>query len=367
MAFLKNIGELIIGQKLSVSVKTLAHEIVNRSVNKDHFIEVLVQIFYRFTRVGLIALLLSLIPIWLLYQQNKILKNQNKLIETQIKQINNQNQLIESQRRSSLMFVYGNILEQIHSDLTQNQNSRELTQQTIGNIISLSKGLKPYRILEDSTFFPKPLSPERGQLLNTLLNSNISENSLSKIFKKADFSFSDLREFDLQNVKCIGCYLKNSEMHGSDISFSDFTGANLSNTCLNYAKIANTNFNYANLSNADFDEVVFFDSTLFNMAIISNPNWFNEIEQTGFNKIITFNSVAEKHVVDTIGFTEFDEKGISRYGFRIRSLCESFGEDEIKINQREILTVQEVIQLHKNIQNNPALRAAIIEDTTESN
>ena len=156
-------------------------------------------------------------------------------------------------------------------------------------------------------------------------------------------------------------------MHNSDISFSDFTGANLSNSCLSNAKIANTIFDYANVSNADFDEAIFFDSTSFNMTIVSSPNWFDRIRQTGFNKISTFNSVAEEHVIDTVGFTEFDEKGISRYGFRILSLSNKLGVDEKEITQREPFTEEEIIQIRKNIKNNPALREAIIIDTSKSN
>lgn len=361
--FVKNVGELFIGKKLSSSVKSLSSAIIDKTVTKDQFIEVIVQIFYRFTRIGLIAVLLSIIPVWLLSQQNKILRNQNKLIGIQIANLNNQNQLIESQRRSSLMFVYGNILEQINDDLNQNIKSRKLSPQTIGNIVSLSKGLKPYKFLEDSTLIEDPLSPERGQLLNTLLNSNISQESLKLIFNRADFSYSDLREFDLQNVKCIGCNLQYAEIHGSDLSFSDFSGSNLKNSCLKYSIIANTKFDFANLSNADFDECQFNDSTSFNKTIISSIHWFDEIDQTGYDRNLYFNAMAENHVIDTIGFTEFYTQGTTRSGFRVFNKENDIEYNKIEVNSRRAFSDDEILKMRYNILNNPNFKSIFTIDT----
>ncbi len=226
------------------------------------------HLIYRFTRLGFIGLALAMIPIWLLYQQNNKIDTQNILITNQNKRLDQQTYLQEAERRSSLVFLFSNIMDAIDKELKEDvgeKEKRDLSPQLVGRVIALSTRLKPYLYLEGDSLISKPLSPERGQLLLSLVESQLDTVTLSKIFRKADFSSSDLESANLQdsylkgiklwntdltNSNLIGANLEDARLSSSDLSSSNLSNANLLKADMQYTKLLHVKFNNTNLQNA---------------------------------------------------------------------------------------------------------------------
>lgn len=133
-----------------------------------------------------------------------------------------QNQLIESSRRSNLVFELSTILNQISMETSK--QDKDLSYNLIGRIIAFSKSLRPYKYLnEQGDLVERLLSPERTQLLISIIHSNLSQHTLDRIFKDADFSYSDLRMINFE-----GSYLKGINLTNSYIEDCSFENANLS-------------------------------------------------------------------------------------------------------------------------------------------
>jgi len=185
---------------------------------------------------------LALIPITLLYQQNQLLSSQNErfdiqnnLITKQNKRLDQQTYLQEAERRSSLVFLFSNVMDAVDSELKDDKNTnRSLSPQLIGRIAGLSTRLKPYQYLDGDTLINKPLSPERGQLLISLLGSELDTATLKKIYEKANFSYSDLKYADLNSS-----YLKGINLSKSDLSHAILDGANLQKANLKESYLGN--------------------------------------------------------------------------------------------------------------------------------
>lgn len=348
-------NNLIFGKGLIDSIKTFLDELPK--VSNNTIANLLGHIAFRFIRIGIFASLIAILPILLLMQQNRLLGYQNELVKHQNKQIENQNQLIEGQRRSSLMLLFGNIVNMLDNDLKENKE-RNLSEQTISSIISLSKGLKPYHQLEDSVLSKKSLSPERGQLLLLLTSSQINQKSLDKIFLKADFTNSDLRRANLENAYLKNCNLENSELHLSNLSKVNFENAILRSACLRQSNVGSTNFSNAELSYAIFDNALFSDSTKLDNSIVDNKNWFNNIIMDEYSSIIYFNSICNKYGIDSTEFTLFGENKILLSGYRVINLDKTESLLNIKLfPERQMLTPEK----------GKLLREKILSDTNLSN
>jgi len=249
------------------------------------------HLVYRFTRLGLIGLMLALIPITLLYQQNQLLFTQNERFDIQNELITQQNELVtqqnqlatrqnkrldqqtylqEAERRSSLVFLFSNIMDAVDKELKDDYSGddiRNLSPQLVGRIVALSTRLKPYRYLDGDVLTVKPLSPERGQLLVSLLSSDLDSLTMKEIFLKADFRYADLeganlvRAYlngvnlegaDLRNATLINASLVGANLYGADAEGADLSNTNLNNADLRHANGYSSNFSSADLMRTDF-------------------------------------------------------------------------------------------------------------------
>lgn len=279
------------------------------------------QLVYRFTRLGIIGLILSSIPIWLLYNQNKILSKQNVTIENQSKlmekqsnileiqneRIYQQNLLQEASRRNNLQFEISSILDLIDQELKKDYNNnkkRDLSPELEGRIIALNSRLEPYFFIEGKELIKKPLSQERGQLLLSLINSKLEKDAFRRIVEKMnlnnvdlrnttitnaslydlDFSNSDFSNAKFTNTSLSNCYMDEVEMqritfencdltkifsHTSNWSYSEFKEVKLDSSEILHSNFSNTTFERVNVSglhldpinfeNSRFDEVIGFD------------------------------------------------------------------------------------------------------------
>ena len=197
----------------------------------------------------------------LLYNQNKLLTQQNAFIQQQTYRLDQQTYLQEAGRRSSLIFLMGNLLDAIDRELKADigrPGVRDLSPQIIGQIVALSTSLRPYRYLENGSLVDREISPERGQLLLSLVNSEIDNSALRRIFLSADFSYAELSEAVLA-----GEYLGSINLREANLSKANLNGAsailvgailskaNLSDTDLREAIIEQTDFRGASLYGTD--------------------------------------------------------------------------------------------------------------------
>lgn len=215
------------------------------------------HLVYRFTRLGLIGLVIASIPIILLYKQNQKIDTQNELITKQNKRLDQQTYLQEAERRSSLVFLFSNIMDAIDEELKNDvgiKGKRDLSPQLIGRIIALSQSLKPYHYMDGDSLINKPLSPERGQLLISLINSNLDDNTFEKIILKSDFSFADLKNVELKGINLRSAKLSNSDLSYANLEDAIMREIELTGARLEAATLSNSDLRYANMNGANLSK-----------------------------------------------------------------------------------------------------------------
>jgi len=146
-----------------------------------------------------------------------------------------------------------NIMDKLDLELRSNPQ-RRLSDPLIGRIVSLSQSMRPYRYLENDSLTPRQLSPERGQLLFMLVNSDLDQGTYDKIYARANFNYADLREANFSEAYLRGAQLANSSFSKANFNFADLQGADLSNAWLEQATFRNTLMSGINLSSANLRE-----------------------------------------------------------------------------------------------------------------
>ncbi len=264
----KTVGKLVastttrymVGKGLKSSFKQLLEELPNGKVSKDTLADILTHFIWRVTRIGTFALVMGLAPMlilivqtWILSRQNKELDVQNKLIGRQNERLDQQINLEEGNRRSSLIFFMSNIMDKLDLELRSNPD-RTLSEPLIGRIVSLTQSMRPYRYLENDSLTPRQLSPERGQLLFSLINSDLDQRTYDKIFARANFNYADLREANFSEAYLRGAQLAHSSFSNANFNYADLTNADLRGAYLEKATFRNTLMDGVNLSDANLHE-----------------------------------------------------------------------------------------------------------------
>jgi len=245
---------------LYASISKLVEEVAARKVERETIRDVLYATLRRLTRVGAITLLIALAPLTMAVLQTYYLKKQNEKFDVQNKRIEQQTYLQEAERRSSLVFLFDNVLDKIDDELLLNPARRELSAQLVGRIVALSKALKPYRYLEGDTITSQASSPERGQLLLSLVASKLHPATLDQIYLLADFSYATL-----ENVNLDGAYLRNINLSHANLESVSLTGADLRNANLEGARLTGAKVQLTGLraSPAHFDFANFHGAEVF--------------------------------------------------------------------------------------------------------
>lgn len=244
------------------------------------------HIIYRFTRLGLIGLVIAIIPAWLLYQQNQLFGYQNTLVNTQNYRMDLQNNLMEAERRSSLIFLMSNILDKVDEEIREQK--KDLPKDKFGNVpdsikfrlskplisrtLALSRAFRPYRILEGDTLSEELVSPERGQLIIALLENNLDSLTQNTIASNGDFSNAvveeinlfgaKLREAQLSRANLRGADLRESDLREADLGQADLGQADLRKARLNGTILHKANLREANLNGADLREAEILEAYL---------------------------------------------------------------------------------------------------------
>lgn len=233
--------------------------------------------------------------------QNELIAFQNTRVDSQLVLFNAQNDkiekqtyLIESQRRNSLIFELGNVLDAIKEE-TNYGKEKEISDQLIGRISALSRSFKPYRYLQGDSL-SRELSPERGQLLIALLESNLKPEVLEKIYSKSDFTKSDLdgaklrkchlAKVDLSRSSLRSANLDSANLHSANLCCSDLSKANFGYSSMIGTELGSANAQGAYFSSADLSNAVLISAnfkgavmrgTKLHGAVVKDLEWLNKL------------------------------------------------------------------------------------------
>lgn len=199
-----------------------------------------------------------------------LLVNQNRLLETQNQKIAMQNSLMEAERRSALVIIMSDVIDEIQSEISEQRqeainyskdslnslayNGYSLSDLLIGRIAALSQGLLPYQILQGEGLSVGEYSVERGQLLLYLLNSGLSIQTLNKIYAKVTFENSYLVNCKLPGAYLILIDLRNANLQGADLRLASLSSSDLTGAKLISAELRGTTLHGATFKNADLSD-----------------------------------------------------------------------------------------------------------------
>ena len=223
--------------------------------------------------------LVAIAGLWYAAGANRLIDSQNELIRTQ-------NFLVESSRRSTQVFELSSILDEIDEELDElekkgqekagdkdkrrvlleslssaatgdksNCDCQELSERLNGRIVALSQALLPYRYQEDDGELSAPTSPEQGQLLVSLVRSNVciprGTNLRQALVQNTDLSYARLCWADLSNADLSAAYLSHSSMVGVSLARADLSGVRMNRAILVRAAITDANASKAEIPYAD--------------------------------------------------------------------------------------------------------------------
>ncbi len=313
----------------------------------------------------------ALLGLVIAYKANEILSLQNDLILQQT-------YLAESTRRSSLNFELSSILDEIDEELDyldENLRTSEhgnfqsvrvainLSPRLQGRIIALSNSLKPYKYLDEKGVLTRPLSPERGQLLISLINSNVNINY---VLSKANFMYADLEgnsfvTNNFSNAKLSWANLNKVNFHGAILISTDFSKAELRNANFAFSKLNGANFKGAIINGANFEGAylpraemfteAFMDSIKLPMFTVLEENWLD----TFFNlpnvpkNLNKSDYLISKDTASNTNFTAFRSTTVDKTG---KITYDSFAGERVvyRIKNTNITTINS--SNPKNVQSN---------------
>lgn len=298
----------VLGKKLKNSISDAINEYKEyKTVSVDTVSDVSSNVIWRITRVGLFAFLFAIVPSAILLFQTKLLMNQNDYIESQ-------NNLVEAERRSSLVFVLSDVLSDLNEELKyKGTSSRNISRTLEARIISLCMAMKPYKYMENGELIEDPISPERGQLLFSLLKSDLAQQSSQDILNSADFNYTNFKKInlgrggnlkyarlnysDFTQAEMPAVNLESSELIGAKMSRINLSDANLKRARLQKANLekaevlsvdfTHANLSETNLSGADLTEAILWGAKLSNAnltdavldnVIVDRQDWFSHLE-----------------------------------------------------------------------------------------
>ncbi|WP_459210755.1 pentapeptide repeat-containing protein [Aquimarina rhabdastrellae] len=301
----------LLGAKLKNSIEKAIQEYKEKqTVSVDTVSEVASNVIWRFTRIGVFTILMGLIPSLVLLVQTKLLLNQNSLIENQNKRVFQQTHLVEADRRSSLSFIMGDLLSDLNEELRyKGIGDRNISKTLEARIVGLCMAMKPYRYIQGDELIKKPVSQERGQLLYSLIKSNLTKTAFQRILNDADFEYSDLQGINigskvslryarLAHSNMADVFMPEANLKGADLKYSelervnlsdgnltkvDLENANAANADLLSVNLTNANLKGTNLSKANLSEAILWQVKLsedtdmtdvvLDNAIVDRKDW----------------------------------------------------------------------------------------------
>ncbi|MCG6203285.1 pentapeptide repeat-containing protein [Rhodopseudomonas sp. HC1] len=246
----------------------------------------------------------------LLHDQNDLLKDQNTkideqltLLKTQNGKIDQQTAVADSQKRGAFVTEMFSILQEVAKTAGQDGI---LPKELMSRIAVLSTSSVPYIYLDflgahgaiEPKPIPRPLSPERGQLVVALARMSVKFEPL--MHAGAIFTYSDLRGVNLLHANMAGIDLQNSDLSSANLNNTDFFAANLSGAILTNVAASYANFDHASITNTIIEDSNFRSAT-FRNALLQNV----DIKRGAFG----FSDFRDCRLSLTISFENVDTEG----------------------------------------------------------
>ncbi|MEM9022312.1 MAG: pentapeptide repeat-containing protein, partial [Bacteroidota bacterium] len=184
----------------------------------------------------------------------------------QDRQVQQQSALIDQLRNAREVVVMAEVLRQASEELTQRGDS-SLSEGTIARIASVSARLQPYRSWQGDSLAEKPFSPERGQLLLTLVNLPLDSLTWARVKANTTFAGADLRGMKLPETNLSGANLESANFTDADLNHTNLSATNLKDAwlgraLLNHASLSRADLRRANLGGAQMNAADFSRSNL---------------------------------------------------------------------------------------------------------
>jgi hypothetical protein len=190
----------------------------------------------------------------------------------QVERLDQQNQLVEASRRAALINELTALLTEIDEEMDQlelkgvKDSSKKsppragegptfvrdgisLSKRLVWRIVALSRSLKPYRFLEGITLSNTEYSPERAQLLISLVASGID---MKDIFRMGSFEYSYMKGVELSNIFLGDAKLNNSSFEGANLITSNLSGSIARDTDFSGAILFMVDMTNADIQNSKF-------------------------------------------------------------------------------------------------------------------
>ncbi|MDH7445289.1 pentapeptide repeat-containing protein [Aquimarina sp. 2201CG14-23] len=297
---LKKSSVPLLGVRLKKSINNAITEYKEtKSVSVDTVSDVSSNVIWRITRIGIFGLLVTLIPSIILLYQTKLVINQNRLVD-------NQNELIEAERRSSLVFIMDNLLSDLSEELKYKGSSeRNISPVLEARIASLSRAMKPYKYKEDGELIDKKISPEKGQLLFSLIRSNLADQSYREILDASDFSYTFFKDIYLGrgvNMKYINLSHSNlsevnlpaANLERSELTEANMEQINLSDAVLVRANLTNANLRNSELLSVDLTNAKLYGADLTEADLTEATLWGTKLEDAVLTDVVLDNAIVHR-------------------------------------------------------------------------
>ena len=279
----KRLSSSFMGKNLKTAITNFFTELENkRSVSKNTVSDLLSAIFMRVTRIGVYLILTSLLPTLFLLFQIYYLHNQNELISIQNTRAREQTYLQEADRRSMMTGVLDEMIKEVTSE--GYRNNGKISNANSIRLIALSKILKPYKYLENDKL-THLLSPERGYLLLSLLESNldlgtiVDNSTRESLLSQINFNYAELNNATMTSLDLNRIRLDHSNLDGSNFTKSTFIKGSFKKASLKEVNFYKSDILNCNWFGADLTGASFVDSSLntvsFEKANLKNVNFSN--------------------------------------------------------------------------------------------
>ncbi|MCA1527369.1 pentapeptide repeat-containing protein [Bradyrhizobium yuanmingense] len=247
-------SELIVASQAYVSGKNdvaIAHMGEMLKAGAAWYAKVRTRQFAATSAVGLIVGFGGVVGAALIFTQNALLRRQTDLLALQNKRLEHQILSSEAQRRSAYSTELFAILKDVSDEKPANNNGK-IPPELVSRIIVLTRSARPYWYIDvtdnDLDRSQRPLSPERGQLLQGLIESKVD----TSLLKEADFSSADLSQARLNGAKFDGLNLLGAEFSLAELREATFRDAELTTANFRYGKLEGADFAGAQLERAVF-------------------------------------------------------------------------------------------------------------------
>lgn len=346
-------------ESAKIAVNAWANWLANdrsKNIPGDETKNLIAAIIARRFRIKYVAIFVSLLPIlfiafqtWLIINQNRLLTRANQLIERSNELVRVQNVLAESGRKAALVGELTSIFESIEEELREARRLDSKTEYKVSSfltsrIIAISQAFQPYRYLDEKgELIARPRSPERGQLLMSLVQANIN---IDDIIRNAVFTGSSLKKCVLKNQKLAYLNISDGAVHNSVLNNVVFYKGDFNTTDFYQTWITNTEFVNCNLEWTDFTECLIDTGCVFKDCIMNDidiqqcyttvPDLLKVFDAASVDSVSDFN--AKEWEIVPIKFTDLPDRlqkdwdefleYSNRPLYRITKLKKAVGKDE---------------------------------------